>query len=64
MSEETAQAIDREVRDIVETAHQQALDILKSNRDLLETIATQLLETEVIEGKTLHSLLDQVAAAA
>ncbi|XHX78288.1 MAG: ATP-dependent zinc metalloprotease FtsH [Stenomitos frigidus ULC029] len=64
MSEETAQAIDREVREIVETAHQQALDILKSNRDLLETIATQLLETEVIEGKTLHSLLDQVAAAA
>jgi len=64
MSEETAQAIDREVRDIVETAHQQALDILKSNRDLLETIATQLLETEVIEGKTLHSLLDQVSAAA
>ncbi|MBD2076770.1 ATP-dependent metallopeptidase FtsH/Yme1/Tma family protein [Phormidium sp. FACHB-592] len=64
MSEETAQAIDREVREIVETAHQQALDILKSNRDLLETIANQLLETEVIEGKTLHSLLDQVAAAA
>jgi cell division protease FtsH len=64
MSEETAQAIDREVREIVETAHQQALDILKSNRDLLETITTQLLKTEVIEGKTLHSLLDQVAAAA
>ncbi|MBC7971714.1 MAG: AAA family ATPase, partial [Verrucomicrobia bacterium] len=64
MSEETAQAIDREVRDIVETAHQQALDVLKRNRDLLETIATQLLETEVIEGKTLHSLLSQVQAAA
>lgn len=56
-SEETAQAIDREVKEIVETAHQQALDTLKLNRDLLEAIATQLLETEVIEGEKLHSLL-------
>jgi cell division protease FtsH len=60
MSEETAQAIDREVKEIVETAHQQALDTLKLNRDLLEAIATQLLETEVIEGEKLHSLLSQV----
>ncbi|NMG20759.1 ATP-dependent zinc metalloprotease FtsH4 [Brasilonema bromeliae] len=60
MSEETAQAIDREVKEIVETAHQQALDTLKLNRDLLEAIATQLLETEVIEGEKLHSLLRQV----
>jgi cell division protease FtsH len=60
MSEETARAIDREVKEIVETAHQQALDTLKLNRDLLEAIATQLLETEVIEGEKLHSLLSQV----
>ena len=60
MSEQTAEAIDGEVKDIVETAHQQALDILRQNQDLLETIATQLLETEVIEGEKLHSLLDQV----
>ncbi len=60
MSEETAQAIDREVKDIVETAHQQALDTLRQNRDLLETITMQLLETEAIEGTALHHLLDQV----
>jgi cell division protease FtsH len=63
MSEETARAIDREVKEIVETAHQQALDTLKLNRDLLEAIATQLLETEVIEGEKLHSLLSQVQSA-
>ncbi|MUL38208.1 ATP-dependent zinc metalloprotease FtsH [Gloeocapsopsis dulcis] len=63
VSEETSQAIDREVKDIVETAHHQALDTLKLNRDLLEAIATQLLETEVIEGEKLHSLLSQVQAA-
>ncbi|OKH48515.1 cell division protein FtsH [Calothrix sp. HK-06] len=61
-SEETAQAIDREVKEIVETAHQQALDTLKLNRDLLEEITTQLLETEVIEGEKLQSLLKQVQA--
>lgn len=63
MSEETAQAIDREVKDIVETAHQQALDTLRHNRDLLETITMQLLETEAIEGEKLHHLLSQVQTA-
>lgn len=63
MSEETAREIDREVKEIVETAHHQALDTLKHNRDLLEAIATQLLDTEAIEGEKLHSLLSQVQAA-
>ncbi|NDJ23386.1 ATP-dependent zinc metalloprotease FtsH [Nostoc sp. B(2019)] len=60
VSEDTAKAIDGEVKEIVETAHEQALEILKQNRDLLEAIATQLLETEVIEGEKLHSLLSQI----
>lgn len=60
VSPQTAEAIDQEVKSIVEGAHQQALDILKHNRDLLETISLQLLETEVIEGEALHQLLGQV----
>ncbi|MBD1861869.1 MULTISPECIES: ATP-dependent zinc metalloprotease FtsH4 [Trichocoleus] len=63
VSEKVAEEIDREVKDIVETAHQHALDILNQNRDLLEAIAAQLLETEVIEGETLHKLLSQVKSA-
>jgi cell division protease FtsH len=63
MSDETAQAIDREVKEIVETAHQQALETIKHNRDLLETITMQLLETEAIEGEKLHQLLNQVHPA-
>ncbi len=59
MSEQTAEAIDSEIKEIVEAGHQQALDVLQHNRDLLETITTQLLETEVIEGKTLQHLLNQ-----
>ena len=59
VSDETAKAIDEEVKSIVETAHQQALDILEKNRDLLEQIAQEILEVEVIEGEKLQSLLNQ-----
>jgi len=60
VSPQTAEAIDQEVKAIVENAHQQALDILKQNRELLETISLQLLETEVIEGDNLRSMLNQI----
>jgi cell division protease FtsH len=60
VSDDTAKAIDEEVKEIVETAHQQALAILNENRDLLEAIAQQILDVEVIEGETLHNLLNQV----
>jgi cell division protease FtsH len=63
VSERTAEAIDQEVKEIVETAHTQALEILKANRELLETITQKLLETEVIEGEQLHELLGQVKSA-
>lgn len=60
VSPRTAEAIDQEVKSIVENAHQLALSILHEHRELLETIATQLLETEVIEGETLHQFLSQI----
>jgi len=59
VSEKTAEAIDQEVKDIVEAAHRQAVSLLQENRDLLEAIANQLLQTETIEGEKLHELLDQ-----
>ncbi|MDJ1183996.1 ATP-dependent zinc metalloprotease FtsH4 [Roseofilum casamattae] len=59
VSDETAKAIDEEVKGIVETAHDRALELLNHNRELLEAIAKQILETEVIEGETLHQLLGQ-----
>ncbi len=62
VSDDTAQAIDQEVKDIVERGHQQALNILETNRDLMEAIAQKILETEVIEGDELQHLLDQVKA--
>jgi cell division protease FtsH len=59
VSAETAKAIDEEVKELVETAHQNALIILQQNRELLESIAQQILATEVIEGEDLQSLLGQ-----
>ncbi|MGR3280372.1 cell division protein FtsH, partial [Acaryochloris marina NIES-2412] len=60
VSDDTAQAIDKEVKDIVETAHQQALGVLRENKELLETISEQLLEKEVIEGDGLRQMLAKV----
>ncbi|MEM8715035.1 MAG: ATP-dependent zinc metalloprotease FtsH4 [Cyanobacteria bacterium P01_G01_bin.4] len=60
VSDDTAKAIDEEVKGIVEGGHQMALSILKDNRDLLEEIAQKILEQEVIEGEELKTLLDRV----
>ncbi|MGB7416903.1 MAG: ATP-dependent zinc metalloprotease FtsH [Thermosynechococcaceae cyanobacterium] len=61
LSEQTANAIDKEVKSIVEEAHQQALKILRTNQRLLKSISTQLLEKEVIEGEQLNQWLNQAS---
>lgn len=60
VSEETSRAIDKEVKEIVEISHREALDILNHNRDLLEAIAQEILKTEVVEGEELQYWLAQV----
>ena len=60
VSAQTAEAIDQEVKGIVDRAHETALTLLRTNRDLLETIAIKLIETEVIEGESLTQLLSQM----
>ena len=57
VSDATAQAIDKEVRGLVDRAHDRALAILHSNRTLLDDIASKILEKEVIEGDELKALL-------
>ena len=60
VSNETAKAIDLEVKEIVEGGHQMALAILQQNRDLMEEIAQNILAKEVIEGDELQSFLARV----
>ena len=59
VSDATAQAIDKEVRDLVDNAHEQALKILRNNLPLLESISQKILEEEVIEGNDLKDLLSE-----
>jgi len=57
LSDATAQAIDKEVRSLVDHAHESALNILKNNLSLLEDISQKILEKEVIEGDELKEML-------
>ena len=57
VSDATAQAIDKEVRELVDDAHETALNILRNNLGLLESISQKILKEEVIEGEDLKNLL-------
>ncbi len=59
---EVAAEIDRLVKQTIDNAHHQAQSILRQNRDLLESTTAILLETEVLEGEQLRSILAQVQA--
>ncbi len=48
-SEDVAAAIDEEVRTLIETAHQEAYDILVDNRDVLDRLVLELLEKETLD---------------
>jgi len=57
-SDEIAREIDDEIRRIVESAHQQARDILGQYRDSLEKLSEVLLKRETIEKGEFEALLD------
>jgi cell division protease FtsH len=48
-SEEVAAAIDEEVRAFIESAHQEAYDLLVANRDALDAIVVALMERETLD---------------
>ena len=56
-SEETAQLIDAEVKQLVTVAHQEARRILREQRDILERVTRRLLEKEVMEGDELRPMI-------
>ncbi len=64
VSPKVAEEIDREVKEIVDGAHQMALNILAQNRDLLEETAQALLDKEVLEGKQLQEQLHRAQTPA
>lgn len=56
-SEETAQEIDRAVRDIVKQAYHHSFGILKENRSILEKGAQLLMKKETLNEEDLKSLM-------
>jgi cell division protease FtsH len=48
-SEQVAAAIDEEVRAFIESAHQEAYDVLIANRDVLDAMVLALLERETLD---------------
>ena len=71
-SDDTAQKIDAEVRNLVDNGYKSAYSILGSNGDIMHRMATALLEREtldaaeiklIIEGKDLPPVRSALAAA-
>ena len=62
-SEEIANKIDKEVKNIIESAYTRAKDILTKNKRKLKKIARNLIERETLEGKDLDDLLNGIKLA-
>jgi cell division protease FtsH len=56
-SEEMAQAIDQEIRNITETAYQRAKDILNKQCNKLETLAKTLLDVETVDRPEFEAMM-------
>jgi len=56
-SEQTAQEIDAEVKNIIDNSYKVAFDIISTNRDKLEMIANALLEYETLEGSQVEEIV-------
>ncbi|MDV3128814.1 ATP-dependent zinc metalloprotease FtsH [Mycobacterium sp. 21AC1] len=59
-SHEVAQIIDDEVRKLIEAAHTEAWEILTEYRDVLDTLAGELLEKETLHRAELKAIFGEV----
>ena len=56
-SEETARKIDQEVSKLIDEAYQNALTMLRDNRDKLDMVAQLLLERETLDGREVEEVV-------
>jgi cell division protease FtsH len=57
MSNETAQAIDKEIRKVVEDGYERAKHLLDEHREELEALAKALLEYETLSGDEIKKVI-------
>ncbi len=55
-SERLSEQVDAEVRELIENAHDEAWSVLNENRDILDTLATELLEKETLDQTQLAAI--------
>lgn len=63
-SEEIAGAIDEEVHNLIESAHQEAFNILVQNREILDALVIELLERETLLKEDIERIFTQVTMVA
>jgi cell division protease FtsH len=59
-SERVSEQVDDEVRALIENAHNEAWKVLNENRDILDTLATALLEKETLDHTQLADIFKDV----
>ena len=61
-SESIAAVVDNEIRSLIETAHQEAFDILVANRIILDQMVLELLERETLNKEEIEVIFAHVAS--
>jgi len=59
-SDSVAEAVDQEVRALIEQAHTEAWTVLNKNRKVLDRLATELLEKETLDHNQLAEIFTEV----
>jgi len=59
-SERLSEQVDAEVRTLIENAHNEAWEVLNENRDILDSLATALLEKETLDHTELAEIFKDV----
>ncbi len=57
-SEGIAEIVDQEVRALIETAHDEAWEILNANRDVLDSLVLELLEKETLDKEEVARIFE------
>ncbi len=58
-SEDTAREIDLEAKRMLDEAYQEAIDILTTHRDQLDSVAGELMERETIDGEDFYRMIER-----
>jgi cell division protease FtsH len=61
-SENLAAVVDREVRSLIENAHQEAFDILVANRSILDEMVLELLDRETLNKEEIEVIFAKVTS--